>query len=214
MTANVVTTIGTGSTASSINNNANINHQVRKRQQEGHSPTKNTNSSIPSRSSSIPPSSFSSSFKNDDFHFDSSSSSKSSLWNRSAQNGLFILTIISIILRLYYINEPSEVVFDEVHFGGFASKYLRHEYFFDVHPPLGKLIIAGIGWLAGYDGGFSFGTIGQSYAGTTVPYVMMRMVMAAFGWATIALAYSTMIEMGFNVMTAGFTSALLVFGNN
>lgn len=190
---------------------ATTSHQVKKRPYR--SPTKNINSPLSQTSSTSHTSEGLS--LDDDIETSKlfSSIPKSSLWTRSAQNGFFIITIIAVILRLYYINEPAEVVFDEVHFGGFASKYLRREYFFDVHPPLGKLIIAGIGWLAGYDGGFTFRSIGLSYAGTTAPYVTMRMVMAAFGWATIALAYSTMIEMGFGIMAAGFTSVLLLFGN-
>ena len=53
---------------------------------------------------------------------------------------IFFFTILSFVLKVIYIHSPDEVVFDEVHFGKFASYYLRNEYYFDVHPPLGKVL--------------------------------------------------------------------------
>lgn len=35
-----------------------------------------------------------------------------------------IITGLAVFVRLYKIWQPSSVVFDEVHFGGFASKYV------------------------------------------------------------------------------------------
>ena len=53
-----------------------------------------------------------------------------------------LLTLVALIVRFYHIERPSSVVFDEVHFGGFASKYLSRKFFMDVHPPLAKLLFA------------------------------------------------------------------------
>jgi len=55
----------------------------------------------------------------------------------------------------------SDLRFDEVHFGGFASKYINQKFFMDVHPPLAKLMIAGTAYLAGFDGKFDFKDISK-----------------------------------------------------
>ncbi|KAJ9075271.1 Dolichyl-phosphate-mannose--protein mannosyltransferase 1 [Entomophthora muscae] len=110
-------------------------------------------------------------------HFDGSgwTSSSSILNMRKADwNILGFLAVVGLLVRLFHISHPDSVVFDEVHFGGFASKYITRNYFFDVHPPLAKLMIAAVAWMSGFDGSFDFSDIGKTFVGTEVPYVAMR----------------------------------------
>ncbi|KAJ2046751.1 Dolichyl-phosphate-mannose--protein mannosyltransferase 1, partial [Coemansia sp. S155-1] len=77
---------------------------------------------------------------------------------------LLLVTGVALIVRCWRLSVPNQVVFDEVHFGKFAGKYINGTYFYDLHPPLAKMMFAAAGKLAGYDGVFDFKSIGLDYA--------------------------------------------------
>ncbi|XP_019864301.1 PREDICTED: protein O-mannosyl-transferase 2-like isoform X2 [Amphimedon queenslandica] len=106
---------------------------------------------------------------------------------------LALVTVLSFATRLYTLNEPQHVAWDETHFGKHASWYIQGKFFFDVHPPLGKLIIATAGVLSGYNGSFEFKEPGQKYEDT--PYYGMRLGCVLFGIFLVPLAFLTVWEL-------------------
>lgn len=122
---------------------------------------------------------------------------------------LFVLTVLSAIVRLYGISASNSVVWDEAHFGKFGSHYLKREFYFDVHPPLGKLLVGLSGYLADYDGEFLF------ESGETFPdncnYVVMRVFNCMFGILCTPLAYKTAVLAGYNRWTVWLISLMVVF---
>ena len=44
-----------------------------------------------------------------------------------------------------------------------CKKILTRTFFFDVHPPLGKMMIAGMGYTTGYNATFAFEKPGDEY---------------------------------------------------
>ncbi|OCK89842.1 glycosyltransferase family 39 protein [Cenococcum geophilum 1.58] len=126
---------------------------------------------------------------------------------------LGVLTVIAAAVRLFKIYQPSSVVFDEVHFGGFASKYIKGRFFMDVHPPLAKLLITLAGWLAGFDGEFDFKDIGKDYLEPGVPYVAMRLLPAICGVMTIPTIFLTLKAAGCRTTTAALGAGLVIFDN-
>lgn len=99
-----------------------------------------------------------------------------------------------------------------MHFGKFAGYYLQRTFFFDVHPPLAKLMLAAVGYLIGFDGVYNFGEIGQSYAKHQVPYIVLRSLPATLNVASVCLVYSILKESGFSVLTCAMTSTLYLLG--
>eukprot|EP01134_Creolimax_fragrantissima_P007177 CFRG7177T1 len=126
-----------------------------------------------------------------------------------------VICFLGLFTRLYRLGDPPNVVWDEVHFGKFASYYLRREFFFDVHPPLGKLLYAGVGYLVGFDGSYLFEKIGQTYIGIDpdVPYFALRLAPALCGAFQVPLTFLTVIELGGNNIAALVASSLLLFDN-
>lgn len=126
---------------------------------------------------------------------------------------LFVCTLVAVVARFWMIHHPDEVVFDEVHFGKFASYYLRGEYYFDVHPPLAKLVLALVGHCVGYDGHFLFEKIGDSYTQNNVPYIAFRIWCATCGAAVVPVAFLIMKELGVSVIGCTLGALLLAFDN-
>ncbi|KAG8406383.1 Dolichyl-phosphate-mannose--protein mannosyltransferase 1 [Metarhizium acridum] len=124
-----------------------------------------------------------------------------------------LLTLLAAIVRVFRIYQPSSVVFDEVHFGGFASKYIKGKFFMDVHPPLAKMLIALTGWLAGFDGNFDFKEIGKDYLEPGVPYVSMRLFPAVCGILLVPCMFFTLKVVGCRTMTAAMGASLIIFEN-
>ena len=61
------------------------------------------------------------------------------------------------------VDSPAWVCWDETHFGKMASWYINRTFFFDVHPPLGKMMIAAMGYTSGYNGTHPFEKPGDLY---------------------------------------------------
>jgi dolichyl-phosphate-mannose-protein mannosyltransferase len=53
-----------------------------------------------------------------------------------------LIVAYGIFFRVYHLSFPNKQVFDEVYFPVFARDYIDGISFYDVHPPLGKFVIA------------------------------------------------------------------------
>ncbi|XP_042901346.1 protein O-mannosyl-transferase 1 [Parasteatoda tepidariorum] len=123
-----------------------------------------------------------------------------------------LMFLIAICTRMWRLEEPKGIVFDELHYGKFASMYMKRTFFFDSHPPLGKQLIALAGYLAGYDGNSQFERIGGEYL-ATVPIRALRAIPAFFGSLLIPTVYYLIIELGFTHRTAVLAGILIIFEN-
>ncbi|TRY64235.1 hypothetical protein TCAL_03556, partial [Tigriopus californicus] len=118
------------------------------------------------------------------------------------------LFLISLITRLVFLDLPRNVVFDEMHYGKYASLYLKGTFFFDANPPLGKLILALAGYFAGYEGDFEFQKIGVPYP-ENFPLMTLRLIPALCGSLITPTVYLILGEMGLSNW-AGALAALMV----
>ncbi len=116
-----------------------------------------------------------------------------------------------MLTHFLFFGHPNETVFDEVHFGKFISGYFTHEYFFDIHPPLGKLLISGVGYLAGFQPGFSFAEIGQKFPDNI--YLWLRLLPALAGVLLPLIVFLLGLRLRLSRIAAFSAAMLVVFEN-
>ncbi len=124
---------------------------------------------------------------------------------------LLILLALVLLTRFLFLNYPAEVVFDEVHFGKFVSAYFTNEYYFDIHPPLGKLMIAGFAKLSGFEAGLGFEKIGEAANAYTL--FILRFLPALLGSLFVLIIYQIVIVFGGSKKAAFLAGFLIIFDN-
>ena len=125
---------------------------------------------------------------------------------------LFIVLLLSTIaVHFAFFGQPNETVFDEVHFGKFVSAYYTHSYYFDIHPPGGKLIIAGFARLFNFTPEYSFAQIGQPFPDHK--YLVLRFLPLLAGTLLPIIIYLLALELGFSDMGAFGAGMFIVLEN-
>jgi dolichyl-phosphate-mannose-protein mannosyltransferase len=115
---------------------------------------------------------------------------------------LFLLTAAAILTRCWSLFTPAAVVFDEVYFKVYAGDYLTGSYYFDPHPPLGKLLLGAWAWITHQD---------PSVLTGVGPAVVLRVIPAIAGALIIPVFYLFLRQLGASrrVSTLGATLLLL-----
>ena len=119
-------------------------------------------------------------------------------------NELWALTLLAFVTRCWRLFTPGEIVWDEVHFEEFASRYFSGAYYVDVHPPLGKLLFAAFAKFVGVTGV-------QLAAGTSAPE--LRILPAVAGALIIPFFWAFLRQLGASRKVALFGAAMLLLDN-
>ncbi|MCJ1399559.1 Protein O-mannosyltransferase 2 [Xylographa trunciseda] len=123
-----------------------------------------------------------------------------------------IFTFLAFFTRMYKIGLSPIVTWDEAHFGKFGSHYIKREFYFDVHPPLGKMLVGLSGYLASYNGSFEFKS-GDTYP-AEVNYTFMRLFNSTFGALCVPLAYFTARELNLRRPAVWLVTMMVLFENS
>lgn len=124
---------------------------------------------------------------------------------------LGFLLLASIVTRFIYFGWPDSSIIDEIPFARYLSSYFTHQYYLDVHPPLGKLIVAGFASL------FDFQPIPwdtdwrQEY--TDNNYLILRLIPTLFGVLLPLIIYLLAFQWWQDRKLAFFVALLVVFEN-
>jgi dolichyl-phosphate-mannose-protein mannosyltransferase len=116
---------------------------------------------------------------------------------------LIALIVAAFATRLWSLFTPNAVVFDEVYFKAFAAHYLDGKYYFDIHPPLGKLLLSGLAYLQHLTPG----------AMLNDPVTVLRVLPAAAGILIVPLMWGILRRLGASRPFAFLGAFLLLFDN-
>ena len=121
-----------------------------------------------------------------------------------------LLTLLACITRLALLDHPATPVYDETHVGRFLGWYSSGEFFFDVHPPLSKLLMFWCARALGYRGAASCPYESTEPFAAACDLAPQRLVPALCGAAMVPLALSSAAAMGLHPLAAAAAAWLVL----
>jgi dolichyl-phosphate-mannose-protein mannosyltransferase len=123
-----------------------------------------------------------------------------------------ILLVLSAIIHFVFFGHPAQIVFDEVTFGKFIQATWAGTYYFDLHPPLGKLLLTLASAPFAMDTSFIFDRIGTVYRDNS--YLGMRALTTLCGTFLPLIVYYIMSRIQSNLLVAFLAGIFIIFENN
>lgn len=121
------------------------------------------------------------------------------------------IVVLGWLLHAAWLRQPLSVVFDEVYFGRYALAYLKGEDYFDLHPPLAKLVFGAMAWLLQLDPSFSFDTNGLPFPDPA--YAWLRLPAHAVGVLLPLVLWGVAREIGLSGRAAFVVGVLAALDN-
>ena len=126
---------------------------------------------------------------------------------------IFLLLLLASFTRFIYFGHPNQIVFDEVYFARFTANYFQGKFYFDIHPPLAKLMM--YFWAKIFKAqppfDFAFEHIGDPYPNDFYKY--LRSFVSLFGVILPLGVYFLTKELFKNIWPAFFSGLLVIFDN-
>lgn len=114
------------------------------------------------------------------------------------------IVALGALVRFWRLFTPDAVVFDEFHYLRYSGHYFSHRFYFDLHPPLAKLLYAGMAKL------FS---VPPAVLLHPSPAPVIRILPALCGSITVALAYVILSQLGASRAVAALGTFAIALDN-
>ena len=117
---------------------------------------------------------------------------------------LLALIALAALTRFWNLPWPDAVVFDEALYEDYIRHYFSGTYYFNVHPPVGKLLLAAAAWVLG---------ISEATLAAPDPAPALRMLPALAGTLIVPVFWLLLRQLGANRRVAALGAFLLLADN-
>ena len=127
------------------------------------------------------------------------------------RNWILIILIFAALLRLPFLSYPPVTLFDEVTYANYTIHIDNGIPFFDIHPPLARMLFGGIAHLSAFTINNIPEALAQSFG--DFPYFLIRLFIAIIGILLPLIVYVIARKLDCTTMQAGLSALLVIFDN-